>query len=150
MNNIFFIIIVISFFVLTYLAGQYLGGFESRSESVVQLRLPDCSPAKTTCGVVFDEGEITVHFHQPPSALTPFDVEVVTQGFDAEKVSVAFIMNAMDMGVNAFNLNQQSAGVWQAKVILPICSLGRSDWIAEIRIKHEDRLLRLDLPFEQI
>jgi len=88
-----------------------------------------------------------VHFRQPPSALTPFDVEVITQGFEAVEVGITFIMKGMDMGVNAFNLDQQSMDSWQARVILPVCSLGRNDWIAEIRFLYRDKVFRLDLPF---
>ena len=148
MNNIFSIISIILLFVIVYYAGQFLSKSDYAVDPLVYIDSPKCNPAMSSCRAVFDNGEIIVHFLQQPSALTPFDVEVLTRGFDAKKVSVTFVMNNMDMGVNAFNLDYQSKEVWRVKAILPVCSQARSDWIVEIRVKYKDKILRTDYAFE--
>ena len=148
MNNIFSIISILVIFVIVYFSGQYLYKFEDAAEQVVYIDSPECSPAISSCSAVFDGGEIVVRFLQQPSALTPFDVEVLTKNFDAAKISVTFVMNNMDMGVNAFNLERQSNNIWRVKAILPVCSLARNDWIVELRVKYKNRILRVDYAFE--
>ena len=148
MNNLFSIISIIVIFVIVYFAGQFLSKSEPATEQVVYIDSPKCSPAISSCNMLFGGGEIVLHFLQQPSALMPFDVEVLTKNFEAEKVSVAFVMNNMDMGVNAFNLDHYSKETWRVKAILPICSLARSDWVVELRVKYKDKVLRADYAFE--
>ena len=148
MNNFFSIISTLVFFVIVYFAGQFLSKPEHATEQVVYIDSPKCSPAISSCKMVFGNGEIILHFLQQPSALMPFDVEVLTKDFDAEMVSVVFVMNNMDMGVNAFNLDHYAKEIWRVKAILPICSLARSDWVVELRVKYKDKVLRADYAFE--
>ena len=148
MNNLFSIISTLVFFVIVYFAGQFLSKPEHATEQVVYIDSPKCSPAISPCKAVFDDGEIILHFLQQPSALIPFDVEVLTKDFDAEMVSVAFVMKNMDMGVNTFNLDHHSKETWQVKAILPICSQARNDWVVELRVKYKDEILRTDYAFE--
>jgi hypothetical protein len=46
-------------------------------------------------------------------------------------------MVGMDMGVNRFHLRRKADQRWQGKVILPLCTTGRSDWIATVEIETE-------------
>ncbi|MCW8855073.1 MAG: hypothetical protein OQK76_10080 [Gammaproteobacteria bacterium] len=148
MNNIFSIVLIVVIFVAIYFFGQFLHQSENLTEQVVYIDSLACSPAMSSCVTEFDEGDIVVRFLQQPSALKPFDVEVLTRGFDANKISVTFVMNNMDMGFNFFNLEQQKNKIWRVKAILPVCSLARNDWIAEVSIKYKDKILRVDYAFE--
>ena len=147
MNNIFSIFLIIVIFVAIYFSGQFLHKPENLTEQVIYIDSPACNPVMSSCVVEVDEGDIVVHFLQQPSALKPFDIEVFTRGFDAAMISVTFVMNNMDMGFNFFNLEQQENQIWRVKAILPVCSLARNDWIAEISIKYKDKILRVDYAF---
>jgi hypothetical protein len=52
----------------------------------------------------------------------------------AAQASVDFMMVGMDMGVNRYTLMPQPNGDFQGKVILPVCSIGRSDWVAKLSV----------------
>ena len=148
MNNFLSIIVIIFIFVVTYYFGQFFRDAGNNEEQEVHLAGPDCNPAKTSCQLWFSDGEIVVQFLQQPSALQPFEVEVTPKNMEVEKVNISFVMKDMDMGINAYNLDRQSNEIWRAKVILPVCSLGRNDWIAELRVKVRDKILRTDLAFK--
>lgn len=51
-----------------------------------------------------------------------------------KQASVDFVMLGMDMGINRYTLRQQSDGDLAAQVILPVCSVGRSDWVAQLSV----------------
>jgi len=148
MNNLVSIIFILVIFIIIYFSGRFLHKFEDTVEQEVYIDSPECSPAISSCRAVFDGGEISVHFLQKPSALTPFDVELLTKNFDAAEITATFVMNNMDMGINAFSLVHQSKDAWRVKAILPICSLARSDWVVELRVKYKNKILRTDYSFE--
>lgn len=149
MNNLLSIVFIVVIFIVTYLAGQFLQKSEGTPESIVHKESMGCSPVASPCRVAFDVGDVVVRFLQQPSALTPFDIEVLTTGFDAENVAVAFVMRDMNMGGNSFNLDFQSKRSWRSKILLPVCSLARTDWIAEVSVKYNNAILRVDYRFEQ-
>jgi len=43
-------------------------------------------------------------------------------------------MRGMNMGSNLYRLQPDSEG-YAGRAVLPICTSGRSDWIAEVRIE---------------
>ena len=43
-------------------------------------------------------------------------------------------MVGMDMGINRYSLLKQQNGDFVGKVILPVCSVGRSDWLAKLSV----------------
>lgn len=61
-----------------------------------------------------------------PSPLTPFSVEIT--GVEASELTIAFAMKDMDMGANSFALKRLNSGIWNGRVVLPICSQKRHDW----------------------
>ena len=148
MNNLFTIVSIVGVFIIIYFVGQFFRDIDNSAEQVIYIDSPECNPAISSCRSVFDNGEIIFRFLQQPSALTPFDVEVQTRGFDAAKVSIAFSMNNMDMGLNVFSLDYQENKIWRVNAVLPVCSLARGDWIAELRVKYKDKVFRTDYAFE--
>jgi hypothetical protein len=81
-------------------------------------------------------------------ALTPFPVHVqIEDGAEIEAVTVTFSMKGMEMGLNRYRLQQQSDGRWNADVILPICTSGRSDWIVGLELSGVERRYSVDIPF---
>jgi len=69
--------------------------------------------------------------------LRPFELRLIlpeavrAQATDA---SVDFVMVGMDMGINRYTLLKQANGDFVGKVILPVCSIGRSDWLAKLSV----------------
>ena len=68
-----------------------------------------------------------VRFSDTPSALKPFLLTVKAVG--VQNVSASFSMASMEMGLNRYTLTPIAEGVWQGKVILPVCIAGRRDWM---------------------
>ncbi len=87
--------------------------------------------------------------------LRPFDLrvrlpEVARAG--ATQASVDFVMIGMDMGINRYALLKQADGDFVGKVILPVCSIGRSDWLAKLSVvvslaDGAQEMWTLDVPF---
>jgi len=122
------IVVVLLSLLLSYLAGSWL---QYRPPAIrTNLVDSDCDLLASACEVKQQGKHYRVEFSQTPSALTPFQVRLkVLQPADwqPQAVSVSFSMPGMDMGFNTHQL-QRVDGVWQAQVVLPVCSLSRNDW----------------------
>ncbi|MDD2894307.1 MAG: hypothetical protein PHF20_10315, partial [Halothiobacillaceae bacterium] len=69
--------------------------------------------------------------------LRPFELRLILPEAvraQAVEASVDFVMVGMDMGINRYTLLKQADGDFVGKVILPVCSIGRSDWIAKLSV----------------
>ena len=94
-----------------------------------------CDPVRDTC--LAEEGGATIQFRveTDPRPLQPFPVMVALEGVaqgDVLGVLVGFSMAGMDMGPNRFRLTRDADGHWRGEVTLPICTSGRTDWIARV------------------
>jgi hypothetical protein len=56
-------------------------------------------------------------------------------------------MQGMDMGSNRYQLLADGMGGWDGVITLPICSSGRTDWLADFDFLLADRRLQLQVPF---
>jgi hypothetical protein len=56
----------------------------------------------------------------------------------------------MDMGVNVFTLMPKTARQWQAQAVLPVCSLGRNDWVVRLHVMYQGEHHVADFDFEQM
>ena len=138
-------------FVLSYVLGQFLGNENYHSNNIIvkEMEYASCNPVENKCRAYLDNHRVEFQIKKKPSALEPFNVELKTNGFKAEDVYVDFKMTGMDMGFNVSSLTQKSPNVWSAKVVLPVCSLGRNDWISVLNIKYRGRILSAAFPFTQ-
>ncbi len=82
-----------------------------------------------------------------PKALSPFPVALELDGLEATAVSLEFSMPAMEMGQNRYRLQRDATGLWRGEAMLPICSSGRLDWLARVRVESETERLLADFPF---
>lgn len=151
-NKLFYIFILLAF-VLSYWLGQQLGqeSYRSTSQSVKEMTFSDCSPVENVCHAFIENIRIDVQFKQTPSALEPFEVEVKTIGFQAEEIFIDFNMVGMDMGFNKHRLNSNTRDSWLARVVLPVCSLGRNDWKSTVYVTRagSKKILSADFSFNQ-
>jgi len=104
--------------------------------------LPDCQPvltAQTQEGCNAQDGlrALTLKMSGDVRPLRPFELRLILPEAvraQATEASVDFIMVGMDMGINRYTLLKQANGDFVGKVILPVCSIGRSDWVAQLSV----------------
>ena len=91
---------------------------------------------------------VTVAFGAEARALQPFPVRVqLANDQPVDSVSVAFSMQGMDMGSNRYRLLADGTGGWMGDITLPICTSGRTDWLADFEFVLADRRLQVQVPF---
>lgn len=100
------------------------------------------------CRAADESAAVTVTFGAEPRALQPFPIHIQLDGHQqADAVTVAFSMQAMDMGSNRYRLIADAPGGWNADITLPICTSGRTDWVADFELVVADRRLKIQVPF---
>jgi hypothetical protein len=91
---------------------------------------------------------VTVTFGAEPRALQPFPIHIQLEGHQqADAVTLAFSMQGMDMGSNRYRLIADAPGGWSADITLPICTSGRTDWVADFELVVVDRRVQIQVPF---
>ena len=85
-------------------------------------------------------GDLTVRATTAPKVMHAFEMRVVVPG--ASSVQASFDMKSMQMGINRYRFQPQPDGSWRARVTLPVCVDGRSDWLMIIDIKRQAQLPR--------
>lgn len=98
-----------------------------------------CADPVSGCSFMHDGLPATLRFSVQPEALKPFELSIA--GTSLRKAAVSFQMVGMDMGFNRYDLRRDAAGNWIAQVTLPVCTVSRVDWIAELTL--DDRLYTL-------
>ncbi len=104
--------------------------------------LPDCQPVLTAQkqeGCTAQDASRTLNLKMSGDVrpLRPFELRLILPEAvraHATQASVDFIMVGMDMGINRYTLLKQANGDFVGKVILPVCSIGRSDWVAQLSV----------------
>ncbi len=100
------------------------------------------------CRAENEQLAVTLTFGTAPRALQPFPLNLrVDDGQNLESVTVEFAMQGMDMGRNRYHLSGDSMTSWNASVTLPICTSGRSDWVADFELIAEGSRFRMQVPF---
>ena len=115
---------------------------------VTPLQLSESCDVKAGCVAVADDVSLHLSIGPDMRALVPFPVTVVVQGEQrADSVTASFAMRDMDMGLNRYQLINDGAQRWFANVTLPVCSSGRSDWIAVVEVLSKGRRFAVEVPF---
>lgn len=147
MNNKILIIFLLVLLVVSYMLGQWLRS-GNQPEGVYQhMQYRPCDPGVDVCKAFIYDHELTFRFMQPASPMTPFTVVLRSKSFEPESISVEFTMPGMDMGENRYRLQAVEPGLWQAQVVLPVCSMGRSDWVGHLYLKGKEHNWKADFPF---
>lgn len=82
---------------------------------------------------------VRVAFDRVPQAMQPFQLRVDWP--QARSVHASFSMQGMQMGLNRYRLLAQGPGRWEARIILPACVQGRSDWVVRLESGAETHAL---------
>ncbi len=130
-------IILIFIIIVSYGVGQWLS---QKDQPVNNARIfkSSCDPAKTACNIKHAGFEYSVELIKA-SSLTPFDVVVKMNNSHADAIDITFDMDGMDMGYSRYPLIKEKSN-WKVRVILPVCSFGRSDWILSVKIKTKHKI----------
>lgn len=138
---IVFILIVF----LSYAGGKWLKqtGSEIAKQSIIA---SSCNPVDAPCSIKQQDFSYIISFSESPSALTPFIIQLNMQSLQPKSIDVSFEMDGMDMGYNIHHLIKHNT-LWQAKVILPVCSLGRNDWLLRVKIVLEKEVKTTEFKF---
>ena len=129
MNNMkAMLAVLVVVLVLSYSLGMLLENDEKRADIEF---VSDCDLVNETCHIKERSVEYEVGFDGEPSPLKPFGINLRSLNNQPINVVVTFEMEGMDMGYNAFPLANDGAN-WNSKVLLPVCSLGRNDWIMRL------------------
>lgn len=117
---------------------------------VVKLPSPTCSPVGGPCTVSDPPRMLALTLSGDVRPLRPFDLELRLPDAalpQAGPATVDFVMVGMDMGLNRYTLTRQADGSYRAKVILPVCSSGRSDWVAKVSAIVGQEMWTAEFPF---
>ena len=116
---------------------EWRGRESPSSLPVIDLGSTACDAAQSSCLLSVQGRLLRLVLGPRVRPLERFKVRFSYEGIDerqVQSIEVAFRMRDMDMGRNVYRL-QRVADAWQADVILPVCSSGRRDWLAEVRVR---------------
>lgn len=125
------------------------------ADKAAQLATPmqivaDCDSAKQACAARGEDLEFELRLGPPVRPMEAFGIQLrgLRGALDADaQITVEFQMRDMDMGLNRYRLEPAADGAWQGRAILPVCTTGRSDWIARVEIVQRGRRWTAELPF---
>jgi len=143
-----FVFILLLVLLASYFAGQQLrpGGFSNKEEIYIS---SNCDPSISVCKVNAGPYNYRIKFAEQPSALKSFKVQLKIKDPQPQAVLLVFDMQGMDMGYSEFPMRYGSA-LWQARVILPVCSLGRNDWRLKVKLVSEKTVYETAFNFRQV
>lgn len=111
---------------------------------------PNCDLQRAACTTRFPDGS-TVRFQikpRPIVILSPLQLDVAIEGFDAGVVEVDFAGVEMNMGFNRVALTVTENGDYRGQAMLPICARTRMLWEARVLIHTPNGLLAAPFQFE--
>lgn len=139
------LLVIVLVFVLAYSLGYWLKQPETDNGRAYK---SDCDPSQHVCMVKDGNVNYSIQFKGVPSPLTPFDVILKAEGKAPSTVSVSFEMEDMDMGYNTHQLKANN-NHWQSRIILPVCSLARNDWILRVKMELDNTTHISEFSFTQ-
>lgn len=107
-----------------------------------------CNLLNGSCHINSNDIQYEIGFDGTPSPLTPFGVRLNSLNTQLSNVEVRFEMQGMNMGNNLYTL-KNSGESWSAKVLLPVCSLGRNDWILQVSFLYKEKVHSTEFRFTQ-
>ena len=133
-----------------YFFGEWLSHKDIKQTDYKQVEVESvCDPTKQVCKIHYASNVYELEFNGAPSALTPFFVDINASDEQPKSIELSFDMAEMDMGFNQYSLIKNKKN-WQAKVILPVCSLSRNDWELKVKLFFEDEISVTKFKFSQI
>ena len=107
-----------------------------------------CDPSRALCLATAEDFELRFGLGPDLRPLRMFSRRVELVGPEVDGILVDFLMRDMDMGINRFRLTAVGPGRWTGEGIIPVCWVGRRDWIARLTIETDAGHYRADFPVE--
>lgn len=123
--------LIVPVLIIAALAGLAIWGAWQKTPSHAA-QVITCENPLAGCTFLHEGLPASIRFSTQPEALKPFLLSVSSPGL--HKASVSFQMAGMDMGFNRYDLRHGADGSWTARVTLPVCTVSRVDWIAELTL----------------
>lgn len=140
--------------VIAILAGAWFlrSGMDAPSMTAEPLQTAvDCDSAQRACAARGGDLEFELRLGPPVRPMEAFEIRLHvlrdTLAADAQ-ITVEFQMRGMDMGLNRYRLERAADGVWRGRAILPVCTTGRSDWLARVELVQRGKRWMAEMPFE--
>lgn len=147
MKDKLFLIGVVFVFVAAYGIGQWLSSQQSVSDLPVKIMSAEpCDLTQQSCQAKFDEHILNLVLMDKPSALMPFRVRLESDSEQIDNVVLDFRMSGMNMGINRYRLKYED-GFWQNKLVLPVCTSGRNDWLVTVELEQKGILWTAEFNF---
>jgi len=135
--------------VLVFLASYFLGLLlEKDKQPLGFMHKSSCDLLNKNCHINNNDIEYKIGFDGTPSPLTPFNIQLTSLNPQPFNVEIEFEMEGMNMGNNVYSL-KNSGDSWSADVLLPVCSLGRSDWLLRVRLISDEKVHSTEFRFSQ-
>ncbi len=135
-------------FTLGWLLQQQTG---TEEETAITLN-SNCDVSEAACQIDHAGLSYRIYFSGKPSPLKPFKVVLESQRVLSELPLISFEMQGMDMGFNQYPLravDRSDTHEYAARVILPVCSLGRNDWSMKVYVKDQQQAVSTQFQFAQ-
>lgn len=124
---------------------------ESGARNVLPLQVEaGCESAKRSCRLLGEGVEFELSLGPLLRTMETFSITVRHVRGDVAsnaQVDVQFQMRDMDMGLNHYRLIADVDEVWRGQAMLPVCSSGRSDWLAQVTITTDGETWQAVVPF---
>jgi len=139
---------------LTVLAIVFLGSYligsllKNNKQAEFIVHNSTCDLLVEKCRIQNKGIEYEIAFDGVPSPLTPFNVRFTAFSSQPSNVKIEFEMEGMDMGSNFYSL-ENKVDYWDANVLLPVCSLGRNDWILRVSVLYDEKTYLSEFKFSQ-
>ena len=147
MKDKLFLIGVAMVFVLSYGVGQWLSSQQMGKKLPIQTMTSNpCDPTVETCQAKFNGHTLILVFLDKPSSMTPFRVRLESDSEQIDNILLDFKMPGMNMGINRYHLIKENS-YWQNQLVLPVCSLGRNDWVLTLELEQNGILWTTEFNF---
>ncbi len=105
-----------------------------------------CDPGRDICLATAEDFELRFGLGPDLRPLRVFPIRVELAGRQVDGILVDFLMRDMDMGINRFRLKALGPGRWAGEGVIPVCWVGRRDWIARLTIETAAGHYQADFP----
>jgi hypothetical protein len=123
--------LVVPLLVLVALAGLAIWGALQKTPPAAAQPLP-CADPVAGCNFTHRGLPARVRFSATPETMKAFILTVSHPAL--QRASASFQMVGMDMGFNRYDLKRGADGNWTARVVLPVCTASRADWVVELKL----------------
>jgi hypothetical protein len=151
-NRAFVLIAVLVVIVILLLLSLYPVSINNEQQEN-SFSIHQCQALATGCKASIENIQVEIRFPESIVFLQPFPLEVRLSGnqqIPVDKLTVEFKMADMDMALNFSQLEQTDNNklLWTGKGVLPVCTTGRTDWLAIISIQQDGKVQQTAFQFE--